>query len=136
MAGRSAYMSPEQAEGREVDARSDIFSMGVMLFEMATGHRPFTGDSSISVITSILRDTPPIVSDVKPTLPIEFARIVRRCLQKEPDRRYQTAVDLRNALEEVKQDSESGISAPTAAPARRPGGSRRWISIRAGAAAA
>src|SRR4029078_811934 len=61
MAGRSAYMSPEQAEGREVDARSDIFSMGVMLFEMATGHRPFTGDSSISVITAILRDTPAAV---------------------------------------------------------------------------
>jgi len=132
--GTIAYMSPEQAEGRETDGRSDIFSLGVMLFEMATGQRPFSGDSSISVITSILRDTPPVVSDVKPTLPIEFARIVRRCLQKEPDRRYQTAVDLRNALEEVKQDSESGVSASTAAP-RSPGGSRRWIPIGAAAAA-
>ena len=132
--GTIAYMAPEQAEGRETDGRSDIFSLGVMLFEMATGRRPFNGDSSISVITSILRDTPPIVSDVKPTLPVEFARIVRRCLQKEPDRRYQTAVDLRNALEEVKQDSESGVSASTAAP-RSPGGSRRWIPIGAAAAA-
>ena len=133
--GTIAYMSPEQAEGRETDPRSDIFSLGVMLFEMATGRRPFGGDSSISVITSILRDTPPSVSDVRPGLPIEFARIVRRCLQKDPDRRYQTAVDLRNALEEVKQDSESGVSAPALAPTVRTVPRRRWIAIAAGAAA-
>lgn len=126
--GTVAYMSPEQAEGRETDARSDIFSLGVMLFEIATGQRPFVGDSSLSVISSILRDTPPTVSDVKPGLPVEFGRIVRRCLQKDPDRRYQTAVDLRNALEEVKQDTESGIVTaviPQAAARTR----RRWIPI-------
>ncbi|HTI39076.1 MAG TPA: serine/threonine-protein kinase [Vicinamibacterales bacterium] len=134
IAGTIAYMSPEQAEGREVDARSDIFSMGVMLFEMATGHRPFTGDSSISVITAILRDTPPVVSDVKPALPIEFARIVRRCLQKEPDRRYQTAVDLRNALEEVKQDSDSGILPSGSALPARARTARRWIPLGAAVA--
>jgi serine/threonine protein kinase len=106
--GTVAYMSPEQAEGRPTDARSDIFSLGVMLFEMATGRRPFVGGSSVSVITAILRDTPPSVSEVRPGLPLEFARIVRRCLQKDPDRRYQTALDLRNALEELKQESDSG----------------------------
>lgn len=130
--GTIAYMSPEQAEGRETDARSDIFSLGVMLFEMATGRRPFVGDSSLSVISSILRDTPPTVSDVKPGLPVEFARIVRRCLQKDPDRRYQTAVDLRNALEELKQDTESGISAPVV-PRIASHGRRRWIPIVAAA---
>ncbi len=128
--GTVAYMSPEQAEGRDTDARSDIFTLGVMLFEMATGRRPFTGDSSISVITSILRDTPPVVSDLKPGLPVEFARIIRRCLQKEPDRRYQTAVDLRNALEEVKQESEVGISASAVARARP---RHRWVPIAAAA---
>ena len=126
--GTIAYMSPEQAEGRETDARSDIFSLGVMLFEMATGQRPFVGDSSLSVITSILRDTPPTVSDVKPGLPVEFGRIVRRCLQKDPDRRYQTAVDLRNALEEVKQDSESGI-VTAVVPHAAPRSPRRVIAI-------
>jgi eukaryotic-like serine/threonine-protein kinase len=120
-----AYMSPEQAEGRPTDARSDIFSLGVMLFEMATGRRPFVGDSSVSVITAILRDTPPSVSEVKPGLPLEFARIVRRCLQKDSERRYQTALDLRNALEELKQESDSAAltqdgAVRAAAPPRRP----------------
>jgi serine/threonine protein kinase len=133
--GTVAYMSPEQAEGRETDGRSDIFSLGVMLFEMATGRRPFTGDTSISVITSILRDTPPTVSDLKSGVPIEFARIVRRCLQKDPDRRYQTAVDLRNALEEVKQESEAGISASVVAPVAQAGRRYRWMPLGVGAAA-
>ena len=132
--GTVAYMSPEQAQGAETDARSDVFSMGVMLFEMATGGRPFTGDSSISIITSILRDSPPAVSDVRPGLPLEFARIVRRCLQKEPERRYQTAVDLRNALEELKQESEAGLTASAVAPVVRKT-RRRWIPTIAAAAA-
>lgn len=131
--GTIAYMSPEQAEGRPTDARSDVFSLGVMLFEMATGRRPFSGDTSISVITSILRDTPPALNEVKPELPLEFARIVRRCLQKDPDRRYQTAVDLRNALDELKQESDSGTLSAVL-PARPSGfGRLKRSTIAAGA---
>ena len=103
--GTVAYMSPEQAEGKPVDHRSDIFSLGVVLHEMATGERPFTGTSQMSVISSILRDEPPLVSDVRPTHPAALARIIRRCLQKDPSRRYQTATDVRNDLNDLSRDS-------------------------------
>jgi serine/threonine protein kinase len=106
--GTVAYMSPEQAEGRPIDARSDIFSLGVVLYEMATGRRPFQGNSSVSVISSILRDNPPPVTETNPHLPSDLARIIRRALQKDPERRYQTALDLRNDLQELKDDSDSG----------------------------
>ncbi len=109
--GTVAYMSPEQAEGREVDHRSDIFSLGVLLYELATGQRPFTGESSLSLLSSIFKDTPPSVIDLKPALPRELARIVRRCLAKEPGRRYQSAIDLRNELEELRQELAAGAAA-------------------------
>jgi len=114
LVGTVAYMSPEQAEGKRVDHRSDIFSLGVVLHEMATGERPFKGATQASVISSILRDEPPLVSDVRPTHPTALARIVRRCLQKDPSRRYQTATDLRNDLDDLSRDS-----APEEHPGRR-----------------
>ena len=107
--GTVAYMSPEQAEGKAVDPRTDIFSLGVVLHEMATGEKPFKGDTNVAVISSIIKDTPPPITDSHPGLPADLARIVRRCLAKDPDRRYQTAADLRNELEELKQDTASGI---------------------------
>src|SRR5262249_13527494 len=122
--GTVAYMSPEQAEGKPLDHRSDIFSLGVMLYEMATGQRPFTGDTSVSTITSILRDTPRPITELNHELPRELARIVRHCLVKDAERRYQTAKDLRNDLEELKHDLESGeVSAPGAIQGGRP---TRW----------
>ncbi len=106
--GTAAYMSPEQAEAKPVDARSDLFSLGVMLYEMGTGLRPFRGDTPMSVISSILKDTPPPVSNVNASAPGELDRIIRRALQKDPAKRYQTAVDFRNDLEDLQQQVTSG----------------------------
>ena len=106
--GTVSYMSPEQVEGKAVDARSDIFSLGILFYEMLTGERPFAGDSNASTISAILRDTPPPVNEVREHLPNHLGRIIRRCLAKEPDRRYQTSLDLRNDLQELKEDVDSG----------------------------
>ena len=84
-------MSPEQAEGKRVDHRSDIFSLGIVLYEMATGERPFKGDSKLSVLSSIVRDTPKQVREINPDVPNDLSRIIRRCLNKDPDNRYQSA---------------------------------------------
>ena len=114
--GTVAYMSPEQAEGRAIDGRSDLFSLGVVLYEMATGQRPFAGDTELSILSSILKDTPKSVTDINPTIPPELGRIIRRALAKDPERRYQTAKDLRNDLEDLKVSlgsSESPLSAAT-----------------------
>ena len=112
--GTVAYMSPEQAEGKPVDSRTDIFSLGSVLYEMATGERPFRGDTSMSTIGAILKDQPAPVTELNRSLPRHLGRIVRRCLAKEPDRRYQTALDLRNELEELKAEIDSGEQAPVA----------------------
>jgi serine/threonine protein kinase len=106
--GTVAYMSPEQAEGKPIDHRSDLFSLGVILYEMATGRRPFTGETSVSIISSILRDTPPSITDLKAALPRELGRIIRHALTKDPELRYQTAKDLRNDLAELRHSVESG----------------------------
>ena len=106
--GTVAYMSPEQAEGKPLDHRSDVFSFGVVLYEMSTGRRPFQGDTPISTISAILKDTPPPPQEVNPALPRHLGRIVRRCLAKEPERRYQSTDDLRNELRELKDELASG----------------------------
>ena len=112
-------MSPEQAEGLKVDARSDIFSFGALLYEMVTGRRAFHGETPMSTITAILRDQPtPIASD-HPDVPRELERIIVRCLRKDPDRRYQTMTDVRLALEELKEDVERAPGVELHSPGRR-----------------
>ena len=104
--GTVAYMSPEQAQGKPIDHRTDIFSLGVMLYELATGERPFQGDTSISVLSSIIKDSPQSVVALRPTLPHDLSRIIHRCLLKDADHRYQMAKDVRNELEDLKRDTD------------------------------
>ena len=101
--GTLAYMSPEQAEGQRVDHRSDIFALGVVLYEMATGERPFKGATNLSTISSVLRDDPKPVSDIKKAFPRKLGQIINRCLKKKPDDRYQSAVSLRDDLRKYAQ---------------------------------
>src|SRR5215471_159024 len=106
--GTVYYMSPEQAEGKPVDARSDIFSFGAMLFEMATSLRPFTGDSKSAGLSSILRDEPKSPAALRSDLPPELSRVIMRCLRKDPARRFQHTADLKVILEELKEDFDLG----------------------------
>jgi serine/threonine protein kinase len=128
--GTVAYMSPEQAEAKPVDHRSDIFAFGAMLYEMLTGKRAFTGDSPVSTLAAILRAEPADLAEHVPDLPQEYGRILRRCLEKSPDRRWQSMADVRAILEDLQQDS-ARVTHPLAAEHPR---SRRWPLLVAGAA--
>ena len=135
--GTPAYMSPEQTSGRPLDHRTDIFSMGVLLHEMATGQRPFEGNSSAELVSAILRDTPPSVTDLRPELPSDLARIVRRCLEKDPRHRVQTARDVSNEFRDLSRQSSHKLS-PAAVSTRtavaKDSGSTRadegfWVAV-------
>ncbi len=139
--GTVPYMSPEQVQGKPLDARSDVFSMGIILYEITTGSRPFGGDTSADLISSILRDNPSSVTDLKGQLPHHLGRIIRHCLEKDPKRRYQSALDVRNELEDLKRELQSGIldtetAAIAAATAPPPERRFKWLPAVAVAAIA
>jgi serine/threonine protein kinase/Tfp pilus assembly protein PilF len=118
--GTVAYMSPEQAQGRRVDARSDIFSFGAVLYEMITGERAFRGDSGIATLTAVLRDTPREFTELGVDAPEDVQEIAFRCLQKDPDQRYQSMSDVKNAIEHIYFASRSGILQLSSGMWRRP----------------
>ena len=107
VSGTVPYMAPEQLRGETVDARADLFALGVMLYELATGQRPFKGGTLADVTSAILRDRPAPLSSVRTQLPGDLERIVDRCLEKDRDRRVQTAKDVRNELERVRRTLEA-----------------------------
>ncbi len=106
--GTVSYMSPEQAQGKKVDTRSDIFSFGVVFYEMLTGQRAFTGDSALSTLSAILRDEHKPMIEVAPDVPPQLELLISRCLRKNPDERWQSMKDVLAALSALKHESDSG----------------------------
>jgi eukaryotic-like serine/threonine-protein kinase len=122
--GTASYMSPEQAEGRKVDARSDIFSFGSVLYEMVTGRRPFRGESNMSTLAAIINKDP---EELPEDVPYDLRKLLNRCLRKDPSRRMQHMDDVRLALEDLREESASGtLSAPVSARDSRAGKSSRF----------
>jgi len=118
--GTLAYMSPEQAEGRQVDHRTDIFSLGTILYEMTTGERPFEGDTRVALVSSLIKDTPITAHKRNPRVPKPVSRIIERTLEKSPERRFQTADVLRNEITTAREvaarrRSRLAVAVPAAA---------------------
>lgn len=139
--GTLYYMAPEQVEGKEADERSDIFSCGVVLYEMITGQRPFTGDTPAAILAAVLKDQPPPMNQRQPATPRSLERLVRKCLEKRPDDRWHSARDLKPAIELIDLDapalSTTSASVPLPVQIPAPTNSRkrwRWAAIGAAAA--
>ena len=113
--GTLAYMAPEQIEGKPADARSDIFAFGLVLYEMLTGRRAFQASSQAGLMASILKEEPPPLTSLLPSIPAALERTVSKCLAKEPERRWQTAIDLRDELAWIAESESCCAARHTAA---------------------
>src|SRR3954464_4804660 len=137
MMGTVAYMSPEQVRGRDLDARSDLFSFGAVLYEMATGESPFRGETSAMICEGIVNRAPVAPVRLNPDLPAELERIIHKCLEKDRELRYQSAADLETDLKRLRRDTDSGRSAASvvvgSVPRLEPKTSNRlkWIAAAA-----
>jgi serine/threonine protein kinase/Tol biopolymer transport system component len=121
--GTAAYMSPEQAQGKRADARSDIFAFGALLYEMVTGRRAFQGENVITILAAVMNQEPPQAHTIVPNAPHELEWIVTRCLKKDPERRIQHMVEVKLALQEIIEQTESATGAPPAPQPRH----RVWL---------
>jgi eukaryotic-like serine/threonine-protein kinase len=125
--GTVAYMSPEQAEGKKVDSRSDIFSFGSLLYEMVTGEQAFHGDTKASTLAAILKDNPRPIGQSVETIPKEVDRLISRCLQKEIARRWQHMDNIKVVLQELKEESDSGVLEAAVVSRLKPRHRLTWV---------
>ena len=127
--GTFQYMSPEQLEGKDADSRSDIFALGAVLYEMATGRKAFSGKSQASLISAIMGSEPPAVSTISPMTPPMFDRIVRKCIAKDPENRWQSAADMGSELRWISESSQAAAPLPLISRARSRDRLFLWMAL-------